>query len=239
MEGNPNDPIWSPQFREANHLPPLHPADLQRLQWGPQPQQDNSPILPTPISAPMPTGGGMPIGDVLPFLHKQARGDLGLNVLFVGVLWEVWICLYPLSALAGLLTLTNGMPLLRSLLPDSPIIGPGLYAVVLGSIAALVVLWNVSRLEHTLARNTAYRVLRHVVRIPLLGLAAVVAIEEYQGFPYDPSPAAITRILQNPVNLALVVAAMIAAHFTLWNWKKAREFWHRRLEGANLRKRLV
>jgi hypothetical protein len=131
------------------------------------------------------------------------------------------------------------MPLLRSLLPDSPIIGPGLYAVVLASIAALVVLWNVSRLEHTLARHNAYRPLRHMVRIPLLGLAVVVAIEEYLGFSYDPSPAAITRILQNAAKLAFVVASTVAAHFTLWNWKRAREFWHRRLEGANLRKRLV
>ena len=183
MEGNASDPIWSPEYREANHLPPLHPADLQRLQWGSQALPDTTPILPSAAAGlPSATAGpGMPIADVLPFLGKQARGDFGLNLVFVGVLWEVWICLYPLSALAGLLTLTNGMPLLRSLLPDSPIIGPGLYAVVLGSVAALIVLWNVSRLEHTLARHRAYRVLRHVMRIPLLGLATVVAIEEYHG----------------------------------------------------------
>jgi hypothetical protein len=236
MEGNPHDPVWSPEYREANHLPPLHPADLQRLQWTPVPESPPfEPSMPQP--SPLPTGTPMPAGDVLPFLRNQARGDFLLNVIFVGILWEVWICLYPLSALAGLLTLTNGMPFLRSVLPASPIIGPGLYAVVLGILAALVVLWNVSRLEHKLARYGAYRILRHLVRIPLLGIATVVAIEEAQGFPYDPTPAGINRILKTPANLAIVVGAMVAAHFILWNWKAARAFWHRRLESAQLRTR--
>jgi hypothetical protein len=231
MGSNPNDQnFWkenylTPQDRAAN------PTDLQRSPghlW----------TEPTPTTFQQPTMlPSNPVEFAPGAQWVGPGGDWFLNVLFVGVLWEVWVCLYPLAALAGLLTLLYSMPLLRRLLPPSPIIGPGLYAVVLGFVAAAVVLWSVSRLEHVLARFGFYRILRHVVRLPLLGLATVVVIQKLQGLPYDLTLAGITPILKAPANLAIVVGVMIASHFILWNWKWAREFWHRRLASAQLRKR--
>jgi hypothetical protein len=237
MEDNPHDPIWSPEYREMQHLPRLHPAELQALQF-PKPIPESPPpqfIVPPPIS--FAVGVPRPLEDLPPVAQDiNLGGDLLLNLIFVSIFWEVWICLYPLSALAGLLTLTNAMPFLRGVLPPSPVIGPGLYAVVLGIAAALIVLWNVSRLEHRLARSNVYRIPRHLARIPMLGIATVVAIEKWRGLPYNPTPAAIRWILRTPANLAIVIGVMIGAHF-MWNWRSAREFWHRRLEGARLRKR--
>jgi len=230
-----NQEPWGPHgARQDRPGPPAHPAD----------SQIPTPIIPptpfTPVPSPIPTyagGAGMPVDQVLPFLKDVAGRDFLLNLIFVGFLWEVWVCLYPLSALAGLFTLFYSIPLLRRVLPASPIIGPGLYAVVVGLVAGAVVLWKASRLEHDLARHKLYRILRHLVRLPLLGIAAVVALEKAQGLPYNPTPAEVVQILRVPANLAIVLGVMIASHFILWNWKWGREFWHRRLVSARLRKR--
>jgi hypothetical protein len=71
MDGNPNNPVWSPEYREANHLRPLHPAGLQRLQWGPNRRSTRRP-------PPLRSGHSLSQRtrhahrDVLPFLRKQA-----------------------------------------------------------------------------------------------------------------------------------------------------------------------
>jgi hypothetical protein len=229
---------WGPHGARRDHGgPPCHPADAGRPE-GQLPSQP-APDLPTPApSIPeIPYSARMPADQVFPFLKSSAGGDFGLNVVFVGVLWEVWVCLYPISALAGLLTLLYGMPFLRNVLPPSPLIGPGLYAVVLAFVAAAIVLWNVSRLEHVLARHNLYRILRHLVRLPLLGMGTVILLQKAQGLPYDPTPAGVTQFLKTPANLGIVLGVMVASHFILWNWKGAREWWHRRLAGAQLRKR--
>lgn len=148
------------------------------------------------------------------FRSLQARGDFLLNLSSSRCYGE--------STLAGLLTLTNGMPLLRGVLPASPMIGPGLYAVVLGIVAVAVVLWNVSRLEQRLARYNAYLFCGAWVRLPLLGI----------------NPRSFRTMLRlRPVSLAIVFGTIIVADYLLWNGKWAREFWHGRLESALLRER--
>src|SRR5580700_7487633 len=125
---------WGPHGgRQDQPGPPLHPADAQNPSTF-TPAEPFQPIMPS-SSAPMPSGPLMPARDALPSLANSAKRDFVLNLIFVGVLWEVWVCLYPLSALAGLFTLIYAMPFLRGVLPPSPIIGQGLYAVVLGFVA--------------------------------------------------------------------------------------------------------
>jgi len=202
------------------------------------PVNTGAPFQPvTAPTLPIPSGPLKPAKEALPFIVNAAGKDFVLNLIFVGFLWEVWVCLYPLAAFAGFFALIYGMALLRNVLPPSPVIAPGLYVVVLGFLAAGVVLWSVSRLEHTLARFSAYRISRHLVRLPLLGLATVIMIQKVQQLPYDPSPSGVMRILKVPTNLAIAIAVMVAAHFMLWNWKWAREFWHQRLAAAQLRRR--
>ncbi len=228
---DPNSSNPYPYF-DANGIGTPYPFSEPAPVFSPPPFQPVPPPAPTdPVS----TGSAFPTSNTFPVSPGSRRGDFVLNLIFVGFLWHIWICLYPLSALAGLFTLVYALPFLRSVLPESSIIGPGLYAVVLGCGAALVALWSASRLEEVLARYSVYRIVRHVVRIPLLGMAAVVGIEKAQGLPYDPTLTGITAILRAPVNLAIVIGFMIAWHFILWNWNGARAFWHRRLAGARLR----
>ncbi|MGA2189351.1 MAG: hypothetical protein ABSH33_12535 [Steroidobacteraceae bacterium] len=231
------------EFNNWGNPVPLHPADAQRTPEAGWQTPVNTPFVPTlmpPASMPppsyIPNSQRLPAAELPGVIARGIKGDFLLNVIFVGVLWEVWVCLYPLAALAGLYTFVLALPFLRRALPDSPIIGPGLYAVILAPVAALIVLWSVSRLEHVFARNLLFRVIRHGVRLLLLAALTLLVIQKTQGHPYDPSLAEAYRILGSPQNLTIVVAVVIGSHFALWNWRFAREFWHRRLESARLRK---
>jgi len=202
--------------------------------WTPTPSDPFAPVVPQPASIPM--GRRMPADQVIPFLKGAASRDFLLNLVFVGVLWELWICLYPLSTLAGLFTFVYAAPVMQRIMPRSSFFAPGLYAVGALLALCLFVIWTVSRYEHVFANNIVYRAARHVVRILLLGLATVVLIEQWHGVPYNIQWPMVSRILKMPQYLAMVIAAMVAAHFALWNWKWGREFWHRRLVAARLRK---
>jgi hypothetical protein len=93
-----------------------------------------------------------------------------------------------------------------------------------GSSQVLVAGWNVGRLEEVLARSWVYRVLRHLVRLPLLGMSTAMVLQKAQLRPYDPSLKGIAEVLRTPSNLAIVVGVMIASHFILWYWKWGRKF---------------
>jgi hypothetical protein len=215
---NPNDPrTWGA---------PMHPADAQRLDWA-QPGSNerwntpvNTPYQPQPVgSAPFGDPNGMPVSMVPSFLKDVLAGSFIINVIFVGILWQVWVCLYPLSALAGGVTFAVATPVLRTLLPPTTVIAPGLFPVAGGIIAALVAGWNVCRLEEILAKSGLYRLLRHLVRLPLLGMSTAMALQKAELVPYDPSLSGIARVLRTPMNLEIVVGVMIASHFIVWNWR--------------------
>jgi hypothetical protein len=223
-------------YTNPHHNPLASTTDVQQkeLPWY-VPPDAGTPH--TTVPAPqVPWGRGMAPSAVLPFLRSSASGDFLLNLIFVGILWELWICLYPIPAFAGLLTLLWSMPVLRSVLPVAPVIGPGLYAVIGGFVLAMIVLWTLSRWEHRLATYAWYRVPRHIVRLVLLGFAAALLLQKYMGLPYNPSQVGV--VFRNPENIAIVAGAVVVAHFALWNWTWGRNFWHRRLEGARLRKGL-
>jgi len=237
--GDENNYYNNPQF----HDPLASTIDIQTKEraWyvPPPPETDNFP-KPNTESAPIYGGyggGAMPVGDGIALGGRSLGGDFLLNAILIGFLWEVWICLYPISAFAGLEALLWSMPFLRGVMPTSSFFAPGLYAVAGAFVIAAIVLWNASRFEHVLARHIWYRIPRHIVRLALLGVAATLAIQKYQRMPYNPLPAGLMLALSNPVNLAIVGATVIASHFILWNWTWARNFWHSRLEGARLRKR--
>src|SRR4029077_4970019 len=54
-------------------------------------------------------------GQGAPIPARSLGGDFVLNVLFVGVLWEVWVLLYPLAAAIGWFGLLYGAGLARRL----------------------------------------------------------------------------------------------------------------------------
>lgn len=229
---------WGPHgARQDGPGPPVHPAEAQNpphpVEFPTAPPQPQRPVG----SAPFGDSNGMPVSMVPSFLKDVLAGSFIINVAFVGILWQVWVCLYPLSALAGGVTFAVATPVLRALLPRTTVIAPGLFPIAGGIIAALVAGWNVCRLEEVLAKSYFYRVLRHLVRLPLLGMATATILQKAQLRPYDPSLGGIAQVLRTPSNLGIVVGVMIASHFILWNWKWGREFWHRRLASAQLRRR--
>ena len=160
-----------------------------------------------------------------------------MNLAVVGILWVLWVCLYPLAALAGAFTFYYAVPFLLRLVPRPLLAGFGVSLMVVGLAAAAVVLWIVSRLEHVLAGNRVYRLARHFVRLPLVGLAVILLIERTHGIRYTVALHVVSRILSIPQYFAMVIGSMVVAHFALWNWQWGREFWHERLRGAQLRKR--
>jgi hypothetical protein len=220
------------------------------------PQTTPNPTVPTPVqnSSYAPVGIPAPAdpyvggyaggsratpGQATRIIATSAQGDFLLNLILVGCLWPALVCLYPLSAATGYLTLLFGAGLAIRFVPPNTSINPNLIASAIGFVAALVVLWNVSRFEHVLARSNAYRILRHAVRVALIAGVAVAAIERSQGISisYATPKLNFTHVLSDPEYLGTVVGVILASHFILWNWKWARDFWHRRLMAAQLRKR--
>src|SRR5690348_10632548 len=132
LHDNPNDP------RTAG--PPMHPAEEARLKDNPHaqnerwyvPMQDVSipmrPVSSTPFGNP----NGMPPSMVPSFLKDVLSGSWIINVVFVGVLWQVWACLYPFSTLAAGFTFAVLTPILRGVLPETTVILPGLLPVIGG-----------------------------------------------------------------------------------------------------------
>jgi hypothetical protein len=210
---------------------------------------DNSSFTPVGMPAPAPyvpgyssgnSGGpGATPAQAAQIIASGAKGDFLLNLILVGLVGPVWVCLYPLAAAAGYFALLFVAGIAIRFVPRDAPINPNLIASGIAIVAALVVLWNVSRFEHIAARFNAYRIPRHVVRLVLIAGLAVMAIQRLQGIPI--SYAVLTpnfkHALADPRNLAIVGGVVVASHFMLWNWKWARDFWNRRLTAVQLRKR--
>jgi hypothetical protein len=91
--------------------------------------------------------------------------------------------------------------------------------------------------EHHLARNTVYRISRHVIRLVLFGGLTLHIIQEATGMPMDlTSVDGLRMALGIPANLGIVLAAVAGMQWLLWKGERAREFWHRRLVAVGLRK---
>ena len=97
-----NPQPWGPHgARQERPGPPVHPADaqipLRPVEFPTDLPQPQRPADSVPFGDPH----GMPVGMVPSFLKDVLAGSFFINVVFVAILWQVWVCLYPLSALAG------------------------------------------------------------------------------------------------------------------------------------------
>jgi len=231
MPPDPNAP-WNPSN---------DPMDIYgKNRAGAWPITPLNPSQPAPnpfATAPGHWGPGVSLGEAVTRVGHAAGGDFLINLLVVGVLWDVWVCLYPLAALAGAFTFYYAFPFVLRLIPRPLLTASPLSLTLVGLAAAAVVLWMVSRFEHVLAGNGVYRLARHFVRLPLVGLAVILLIERTHGIRYTVALHVVSRILSIPQYFAMVIGSMVVAHFALWNWRWGREFWHERLRGAQLRKR--
>jgi len=229
---------WGP------HGPQAGPFDVR-----PNPTAPSAPVpqFNTPSwGAPLPAGGGATSGGVS--YGTYAAGPPGphriLSLLLVGTLWMFWVCLYPLTAAAGLLGVGVSAQALAALMakgviPRNALILLGAYVV---GVAVVVVM---SRIEYRLAQILPFRIIRHVVRLGIFGLMTTALLPLFYGTPEGNSateyftrffsrPGNVGRVLANPVNLAIVLAVIVAMHFFLWK-SGLNEFWHRRLSAIGLK----
>ena len=164
-----------------------------------------------------------------------------LSLIMLPFVWMFWICLYPLTAAAGMVAGFATVPLAMrtmSLKGDERDV-----AAMAGVIVGFAVFVVMSRVEYRMARNTGYRVARHVVRLLLFGVLAMpwLAAMMVNG----PSTPYILAMLANPSyllaqmtiprNLAIVIGVMVGMHFLLWKAERLRNFWHRRLMWIGLK----
>ncbi len=216
--------------------------------WGPHgPQASPHDVTPNPTAAtsfpplggtgasasgPMPTGSGGPHVSIL------------LSLVMLPLVWMFWICLYPLTALAGLLVGFLSAPVafrLLSLHADEANVAAGV-GIIFGFIAIVIV----SRIEYRLAQNFGYRALRHGVRLVLFG---VLALPWIQAMIFDVAggsemryilgalthPGYLLSQMGKPQNMAIVLTVMVGMHFLLWKAERLRAFWHRRLMWIGLK----
>lgn len=184
-------------------------------------------------------GGGVAVtGSGGPFL------SFTLSLIMLPFVWMFWICLYPLTAAAGLAAGVFTAPVafrLMSLHSDETSVAAGV-----GILMGFVVIAVMSRIEYRFAQNIGYRVVRHVVRLMLFGILALPWI---QAMVFDVAggsemryilgvlshPSYLLAQMARPQNLAIVLAVMVGMHFLLWKAERLRDFWHRRLRWIGLK----
>jgi hypothetical protein len=219
--------------------------------WGPH-GQEGSPLELTPNPTPpghfQNIGAGQP-EDFPPVASGGGSGVFGplthivLSLMMVPFVWLFWVCLYPLTAIAGVGAALLTTPLfIRLMLPDDRQAALGF-----GMIAGFVVFVLVSRVECRLARNRVFRGGRHVLRLALLG---VFVAPWFMGFVHDAEaqrasldymqalllePRFLLQHLAVPSNLAITIGVAAGMHFLLTRAERLRDFWHRRLRWIGLK----
>jgi hypothetical protein len=80
-----------------------------------------------------------------------------------------------------------------------------------------------------LARNAAYAVTRHLVRLVLLAILIMRAIHDPFPLPRPGERLINFAALSNPSYLAIGIGVMVGVHFLLRKGDRLRRWWHRYL----------
>ncbi len=218
------------------------------MPWGPHGQEAPPNTVrpnPTTSSPGQQLGGGGDGGGAVGAGGGAGGGffaNVILSLVLVFFLWIPMVCLYPLTAAAGLVVGFGAFPLLVRVLPPDGRDVATLAAVILGVIVAYVV----NRRESRLAEHQSFRLVRHVVRLALLSVWAIPIIQLTSGATAPSTstryilatisnPRALTSFLGRPQNLAIWLVVIVALHFLLWQAEGVRRWWHRRLRFIGLR----
>jgi hypothetical protein len=182
-------------------------------------------------AGPMLTGGADPFGKIVV--------NIVFSLVMLALLWIPTVCLYPLTALIGIVAgLITAALTARVLPPDA-----GDVAAVLGFVVGAVTIAILIRLEYRLARHFVFRITRHGVRLLLLSFWAIPIIQIFEGATYDSTttryilnhPSQVASFLSRHQNVGILLVAAVALHFLLWKAEGLRKFWHTRLSWVGLK----
>jgi hypothetical protein len=108
--------------------------------------------------------------------------------------------------------------------------------IALAAVASLVLLWPLSRAEQRLANLRAYRVLRHIARLVLMGVLVYrMTINMPSVAPLPPWMHLVRGAFRSPQQLAMTVGVVVVWHFLLMAGG-LQTVWHRALEVVRLRR---
>ena len=108
--------------------------------------------------------------------------------------------------------------------------------IAIAAATCLLFLWPASRLEQRLANFQAYRIVRHIVRLALIGLFTYQLTSTMPAVEPPPSwMLPLHGLFHSPAQLATTAGAVIAMHFLLRNFLGVRSVWRRSLEFTRLR----
>jgi hypothetical protein len=164
--------------------------------------------------------------------------SIAASLVMAPLVWMFWICLYPMTAVAGVFAGVLSWSLLSRVLTARDVASVAPLGGVIAGYAAVII---VSRIEFKLTQNIALRQARHAVRLVLFG---ALAIPWFQGvimnakvggsstryiFAVLSHPQFLLAQMANRQNLGIVLAVMVGMHFLLWKAERLRAYWHRRL----------
>jgi hypothetical protein len=104
-------------------------------------------------------------------------------------------------------------------------------------LAGVVVFWIMSRADHRLADAVpGYRLVRHVVRLILIGtFFAVTSLHEFEHGFWPQSAAEVRVLFGDPRFFVSLGIAVVVAHWLLRRANTIRDKWHAWLEVFRLR----
>jgi len=220
--------------------------------WGPHgPEVSPNSVKPNPTAAsPAPafeqydyaaqagSGAGNLVGDPISMMVINFL----LSFFMMAILWEVFVCLYPVTTAAGILAAVFAVPVFTRMLPAD---GKDV-AMLMGVVVGAIVVGVLIRVEYRLAQSTGFRLARHTLRLALLSALVIPMIMLGKGaVPQSTTtrfyaavvgnPSLMFRFLADPMNLGIWAAVMVGLHFALWNWGWGRSAWHTRLRWLGLK----
>jgi hypothetical protein len=232
----PSDDYW----RHTSPWPSHDPQTPYHAPGEPQPQSYSQPPMPlyNPPSG-TPYGGGYGgVSGTGGYVGYSGNGGGFWLVAFVIFFWAVphtlplLVVLYPLVA-AIEVGAARGVFLLVGKL-DTGVASTTRLA--LAAATCLVLLWPLYRVEQRLANIRAYRVVRHLARLALLGLLVYrMTITMPSVEPLPPWMRVFRGVFRSPQQLAVTFGAVAVWHFVL-SAAGLRTAWHRALEVVRLRR---
>lgn len=191
-----------------------------------------------PMSVPdfKPIGANVPASPVFGagsrmISFKGVNPIIGLLLLiFVGAPYyylsiPLWVALYPV---AGSVSVAVYIGMFMYLAGDSIFTGSG--HVFAPAIIAFIVAWPATLVDQVAARSShKYWMVRHWVRIPLVGLWTIYALSDYKVFANHVQMAnpQLPPLQWTPRNILLAICVMVAMQFWLSPKGALRNTWNR------------